>query len=88
LRFALVARLLAFPFARTLRASYCSMVGDLPNGPTELYSFNGHLLELASDRDVPLYRQVYALVRRVEREGVAPDLRWLDELSAPTSPSV
>ena len=64
------------------------MACDLPNGPTELDNFNGHLLERASDRDLPLHRQVYALVRRVEREGLAPDLRWLDELSAPTSPSV
>jgi 2-dehydropantoate 2-reductase len=88
LRVPLVPRLLAFPFARTLRGSYCSMARDLPHGPTEIDNYNGHLLELAGDRDVPLNRQVYALVRRVEREGLAPGLGWLDELSAATGRSV
>ena len=80
LRLPLVARFLAIPFARTLRGTYCSMAGDLPNGPTELDYYNGHLLELAGDRDVPLNREVYALARRVEKQGLAPGLRWLDEM--------
>ena len=84
LRLPLLARLLAIPFARTLRGTYCSMAGDLPNGPTELDNYNGHLLELAGDSNAPLNREVYRLVRRVEVEGDPPGLRWLDELLAPT----
>lgn len=79
-----VARLLAIPFSRTLRGTYCSMAGDLPNGPTELDNYNGHLLELAGDREFPLNRAVYSLAKRVEEEGRRPHLRWLDELAAMT----
>ena len=82
LRLPLVARLLAIPFARTLRGTYCSMAGDLPNGPTELENYNGHLLELAGDRSYPLNLAVYRVAQRVEREGYAPDHHWLDELMA------
>jgi len=71
---------MAIPFARTLRGTYCSMADDLPNGPTELDNYNGHLLDLAGDRDVPLNREVYALARRVEEQGLAPGRRWLEEL--------
>ena len=84
LRVPLVARLLAIPFSRTLRGTYCSMVRDLPNGPTELDNYNGHLLELAGDRDFPLNRKVYEMAQHVEREGFSPELRWLDELLATT----
>jgi 2-dehydropantoate 2-reductase len=80
LRLPLVARFMAIPFARTLRGTYCSMAGDLPNGPTELDNYNGHLLDLAGDLDVPLNREVYALVRRVEEQGLDPGLRRLEEL--------
>jgi 2-dehydropantoate 2-reductase len=82
LRLPLVARMLAIPFSRTLRGTYCSMAGDLPNGPTELVNYNGHLLELAGDEDAPLNREVYALATEVEERGLAPDRRWLDELLA------
>jgi ketopantoate reductase len=61
------------------------MAGDLPIGPTELDNYNGHLLELAGDAEVPLSRRVYKLVRRIEEEGHVPALRWLDELLAPRS---
>jgi 2-dehydropantoate 2-reductase len=81
----LVARLLAIPFSRTLRGTYCSMAGDLPGGPTELENYNGHLLRLAGEADVPLNRRVYELVRRVEREGLATGRRWLDALLAATA---
>jgi 2-dehydropantoate 2-reductase len=84
LRLPLIARLLAIPFARTLRGTYCSMAGDLPNGPTELDNYNGYLLELAGVRDAPLNRAVYALARRVENERLEPELRWLEELFATT----
>jgi 2-dehydropantoate 2-reductase len=82
LRLPLVVRMLAIPFSRTLRGTYCSMAGDLPNGPTELVNYNGHLLELAGDQDVPLNREVYALAKEVEERGLAPDHRWLEELFA------
>jgi 2-dehydropantoate 2-reductase len=82
LRLPLIARLLAIPFARTLRGTYCSMAGDLPNGPTELDNYNGHLLKLAGDHRCPLNLAVYDVAQRVEREGFAPALRWLDELIA------
>jgi 2-dehydropantoate 2-reductase len=85
LRLPLVARFLAIPFARTLRGTYCSMARDLPNGPTELDYYNGHLLELASDRVFPLNREVYRLTQRVARDGLAPGLGWLEELFATTA---
>lgn len=80
LRLPLLARLLAIPFARTLRGTYCSMARDLPYGPTELANYNGYLLELAGDREIPLNLEVHRLVCRLEKEGLAPQLRWLDEL--------
>ncbi|MGD8554270.1 MAG: ketopantoate reductase C-terminal domain-containing protein [Anaerolineales bacterium] len=82
LRLPLVARMLAFPFSRTLKGTYCSMAGDLPNGPTELDNYNGYLLNLAGDRQVPLNRQVYALAKHVEENGLQPGISWLDELLA------
>ena len=82
LRLPLVARMLSIPFSRTLRGTYCSMAGDLPNGPTELENYNGHLLRLAGDRDFPLNREVYALTKYVEINGLQPEMSWLDELIA------
>ena len=83
LRAPLIARLLAVPFSRTLRGTYCSMAGDLPNGPTELDNYNGYLLGLAGDLEVPLNRRVYEVAQRVEREGHQPDLKWLSEMRSP-----
>ncbi len=82
LRLPLVARILAIPFSRTLKGTYCSMAGDLPNGPTEIDNYNGHLLELAGDRRFPLNQEVYALAKHVEENGLQPGLSWLDELLA------
>jgi 2-dehydropantoate 2-reductase len=82
LRLPLVAWLLAIPFSRTLRGTYCSMAGDLPNGPTELENYNGHLLKLAGDHDFPLNRGVYAVAKEVEENGLQPGISWLDELLA------
>ncbi len=80
LRLPLLARILAFPFSRTLKGTYCSMAGDLPHGPTELDNYNGHLLKLAGDGDFPLNREVYKLVKHVEVAGLEPGEHWLDEL--------
>jgi 2-dehydropantoate 2-reductase len=87
LRLPLLARMLAFPFSRTLKGTYCSMAGDLPNGPTELENYNGYLLKLAGDRQFPLNQEVYAITRHVEQDGLLPGTRWLDELLARTEVS-
>jgi 2-dehydropantoate 2-reductase len=76
----IVSNGLAWPFSLTLRRTYCSMSGDLPKGRTEIDYYNGHLIELAGDRDFPLNLDAYALVKRMERERLAPALPWLYEL--------
>jgi 2-dehydropantoate 2-reductase len=80
LRRGLVARLLAWAFYPSLRGTYCSMSGDLPAGRTEIDYYNGHLIALAGDRPCPLNRRVHGLVKRMEQERIAPDVRVLDEL--------
>ncbi len=80
LRVPVVARVMAWPFSLSLRNTYCSMSGDIPKGRTEIDYFNGHLIELAGDRDIPLNRLVYDLVKRMERERATPAPQWLDEL--------
>ncbi len=82
LRWPLVARTMAWPFYRTLRRTYCSMSGDIEKGRTEIDNFNGHLIELAGDRVCDINRAVYALVKRMEQERLAPALHWLDEIAA------
>jgi 2-dehydropantoate 2-reductase len=80
LRLPVIARLMARPFSRSLRNTYCSMSGDIPTGHTEIDYFNGHLIELAGDRDIPLNRLAYNLVKHMERERATPASSWLDEL--------
>jgi 2-dehydropantoate 2-reductase len=80
LRWPAVARVMAWPFSLSLRNTYCSMSGDIPKGRTEIEFFNGHLIELAGDREIPLNRRAYALVRRMEQERATPAPHWLDEL--------
>ncbi|MHC4827987.1 MAG: ketopantoate reductase family protein [Planctomycetota bacterium] len=80
LRLPVIARLMALPFSLSLRNTYCSMSGDIPTGRTEIDYFNGHLIELAGDRDIPLNRLAYNLVKRMEREQATPAPCWLDEL--------
>jgi 2-dehydropantoate 2-reductase len=75
-----VAGFLAWCFYPSLRGTYCSMSGDLPRGQTEIEYYNGHLIGLAGDRPCPLNRQVYDLVKRMERDRVPPALQMLDEL--------
>ncbi len=82
LRWPVVARVMAWPFSLSLRNTYCSMSGDIPKGRTEIDYFNGHLIELAGDREIPLNRRAYALVRRMEQERATPAPHWLDELVA------
>jgi 2-dehydropantoate 2-reductase len=80
LRWPVVARVMAWPFSVSLRNTYCSMSGDIPQGRTEIDYFNGHLIGLAGDRGIPLNRRAYALVRRMEQERATPAPHWLDEL--------
>jgi 2-dehydropantoate 2-reductase len=76
-----VANSLAWAFYPTLRGTYCSMVGDLPAGRTEVDYYNGHLIALASDRPCQLNRRVLEVVKRMERERIAPGLTVLEELA-------
>jgi 2-dehydropantoate 2-reductase len=76
-----LARALAWAFYPTLRRTYCSMVGDLPAGRTEIDFYNRHLIDLAGDRPCPLNRRLYDLVKRMERERQPPSLKVFDELA-------
>lgn len=80
LRLPVIARVMAWPFSLSLSNTYCSMSGDIPKGRTEIDYFNGHLIELAGDRDIPLNRRAYNLVKRMEKERATPAPHWLDEL--------
>ncbi|HVA49133.1 MAG TPA: ketopantoate reductase C-terminal domain-containing protein [Pirellulales bacterium] len=77
-----VAQALAWAFYPTLRGTYCSMSADLPAGRTEIESYNGHLIGLAADRPCPLNRAIYDLVKRMERDRIAPHVGVLDEIAA------
>jgi len=76
-----LAHSLAWAFYPSLRGTYCSMSGDLPAGRTEIDYYNGHLLELAGDTPCPLNRRIYNLVKRMEREHIAPQLDLLEEVA-------
>ena len=82
LNLAPVANALAWAFYPTLRGSYCSMAGDLPRGCTEVDYYNGRLIELAGALPCPINRGVYQLVKRMERDRLAPGLGRLQELLA------
>jgi 2-dehydropantoate 2-reductase len=77
-----VAHALAWAFYPSLRNTYCSMSGDLPAGRTEIDYYNGHLIDLSGDRPCPLNRRVYALVKRMEHERLAPHPGVLVPLAA------
>jgi 2-dehydropantoate 2-reductase len=83
LRHDFAARSLAWAFYPTLRGSYCSMSGDLPKGVTEIDNYNGHLIALAGARSCPLNHRIYELVKKMERERMAPGRQVLDELLEP-----
>ena len=78
----LVARALSRAFYPTLRGTYCSMHADLPAGRTEIEYYNGHLIQLAQQRNCPLNQRIYDLVKRMERERMPPGPKILDELQA------
>jgi 2-dehydropantoate 2-reductase len=77
-----LANLLAVFFYPSLRGTYCSMAPDLPRGRTEIDYYNGHLVRLAAGAtDCPLNRRVVELIRRMERQRVAPHRGALIHLS-------
>ncbi len=80
-----VADALAWAFYPSLRRTYCSMAHDLPAGRTEIDYYNRHLIDVAGDRPCPLNRRVYTVVKRMERERIAPHRGVLDELLADAS---
>lgn len=81
LRRRVFARTLAWAFYPSLRGSYCSMNADLPRGRTEIDNYNRYLIDLAGVRPCPLNRRTYALIKRMEREGIPPSPAVLDELT-------
>lgn len=80
LRRKMIAHALAWAFYPGLRGSYCSMNSDLVLGRTEIDNYNRYLIDLAGDRPCPLNRRTYALIKRMERERVAPSVSVLGEL--------
>jgi 2-dehydropantoate 2-reductase len=78
---------LAWAFYPSLRGSYCSMSGDLPKGRTEIDYYNGRLIRLAGDYPCPVNRQVYDLVKRMERDRTRPGLGMLEEISVAGLPA-
>jgi 2-dehydropantoate 2-reductase len=80
LRVPAIARFMAWPFSLSLRNTYCSMSGEIPKGRTEIDYFNGHLIELAGNRNIDSNRHCYDLVKRMEKERATPAPHWLDEL--------
>jgi 2-dehydropantoate 2-reductase len=82
LRHRIVANAFAWAFYPTLRKAYCSMSGDLPRGRTEIDNYNLHLISLAGGQGCPLNRRVYDVVKRMERERVAPTVDMLQLMSS------
>lgn len=77
-----LASAMAWAFYPSLRKTYCSMSGDLPAGRTEIDYYNRHLIDLAGERPCPINRQVFNLIKRMERDRIRPEVKMLDELVA------
>ena len=82
LRTPLLGTLMAGPFSRSLRGTYCSMSGDIESGRTEVDNFNGHLVRLANGSPCPINQAACKLVTRMADEHVTPAMSYLDELIA------
>ncbi len=80
LHYPFLAKILAKPFANSLRNTYCSMAGDIEKGRTEIDFFNGHLIELAGERKIPLNRSIFNFIKCMEKTQQAPSLDVLDRL--------
>jgi len=79
LRTPMLGTIMAGPFAKSLKGTYCSMSGDIELGRTEVDNFNGHLLKIAGDGPSPLNRAAVTLVNRMAATRARPDLSMLDE---------
>src|SRR5262249_33535560 len=76
-----VARLFAWAFEPSLRGTYCSMAPDLPKGRTEIDYYNRRLIDLAGQTPCPLNRAAVDLIKRMERERIAPHPGVLDDFA-------
>ncbi len=74
--------LMAIFFRPSLRGTYCSMAPDIGRSETEIEAYNGHLVRLAGNFPCPLNRAAVGLIKRITREGLAPQRSRLDEMSA------
>jgi 2-dehydropantoate 2-reductase len=77
-----LAGALSWAFYPSLKGTYCSMHADIPAGRTEIEQYNGYLIHLAGERPCPLNRRVFDLVKRLERERIAPCFEMLNEIAA------
>lgn len=82
LRTPLLGTIMAGPFSRSLKGTYCSMSGDIETGRTEVENFNGHLVRLAGPTPCPLNQASCQLVTRMATERATPAMTYLDELIA------
>jgi 2-dehydropantoate 2-reductase len=82
LRTPMLGTVMAGPFSRSLKGTYCSMSGDIELGRTEVDNFNGHLLKIASDGPCPFNRSAVTIVNRMAATRAKPELRMLDEFLA------
>lgn len=76
-----LASLMAVFFRPSLRGTYCSMAPDIGSGRTEIDAYNGHLIRLAGDFPCPLNRAAYALVTRLDRQGLPPGREQLASIA-------
>jgi 2-dehydropantoate 2-reductase len=77
-----IGRLMAWAFEPSLRGTYCSMAPDLPRGITEIDYYNQRLIDVAGDHPCPLNRAAVKLIKRMERERIAPHRDAIRELTA------
>jgi 2-dehydropantoate 2-reductase len=77
-----ISRLFARAFEPSLRGTYCSMAPDLPRGITEIDYYNQRLIDVAGDRPCPLNRAAVRVIKRMERERIAPNREMLAEFTA------
>lgn len=76
-----IGRLMGWAFEPSLRGTYCSMAPDLPRGITEIDYYNQRLIDMAGDHPCPLNRAAVKLIKRMERERIAPHREAIRELS-------
>lgn len=82
-----VSKLFAWAFEPSLRGTYCSMAPDLPKGVTEIDYYNQRLVNLARSTPCPLNKAAVAIIKRMEKERIAPHVRVLEEFMAGNSSS-